>query len=180
MNGSAAGRTAVVVFTDSDLWWLRGLKRGFRHCLVAVADGAGWIVCDPLAGRIALARLVLPAGADLLARCRAAGLTAVACRVRPGSAGPAPWFPFTCVEAVKRVIGLRERRILTPWRLFRRLAAEEKSSSQKKILDKGQKVCYKDCHEYPKCVHSLPAGEPSPGRAFFFRLPSTEAKEFAP
>src|SRR3954466_12569602 len=30
----------------------------------------------------------------------------------------APWAPFTCVEAAKRVLGLHVRRVMTPWQLL--------------------------------------------------------------
>ncbi len=30
--------------------------------------------------------------------------------------------PFTCVEAAKRVLGLHDRRVVTPWQLYRRLS----------------------------------------------------------
>ncbi|KAF0139569.1 MAG: hypothetical protein FD153_922 [Rhodospirillaceae bacterium] len=39
----------LVVFCDNtDLWWLRFLKRGFRHCFVALCDGRHWVTIDPL------------------------------------------------------------------------------------------------------------------------------------
>ena len=39
--------------------------------------------------------------------------------IRPQPKTAAPWGPFTCVEAVKRVLGVRARFILTPWRLYK-------------------------------------------------------------
>jgi hypothetical protein len=38
---------------------------------------------------------------------------------------PAPLAPFTCVEAAKRVLGLHDRRVVTPWQLYRRLIDPE-------------------------------------------------------
>ena len=34
---------------------------------------------------------------------------------------PAPLMVFTCVEAVKRVLGLHRRLVFTPWQLYRHL-----------------------------------------------------------
>ena len=34
---------------------------------------------------------------------------------------PAPFMLFTCVEAVKRVLGIHRRGIVTPWQLYRHL-----------------------------------------------------------
>ena len=40
---------ALVVFMgSSDLKRLRLLRRGFRHCFVAVFTAGGWVICDPL------------------------------------------------------------------------------------------------------------------------------------
>jgi len=37
----------------------------------------------------------------------------------------APWMPFSCVEAVKRVLGIHKSFILTPWQLYRFLRKEQ-------------------------------------------------------
>ena len=39
---------------------------------------------------------------------------------------PAPWRPFTCVEAIKRVLGIHARFIMTPWQLYRHLMKFQK------------------------------------------------------
>lgn len=113
--------TAWVVYRgEAPLWWLRVLKPGFRHCLVLLNDGRRWVAVDPLAGFTDVAVLDLPADFDLPGWYRAQGLTVDAAALRRPS-GAAPWGPFTCVEAVKRLIGLRARRVLTPWQLHRHL-----------------------------------------------------------
>jgi len=39
----------LIVFCDNtDLWWLRFLKCGFRHCFVVLCDGRYWVTVDPL------------------------------------------------------------------------------------------------------------------------------------
>ncbi|HYD97765.1 MAG TPA: hypothetical protein VEH84_00155 [Alphaproteobacteria bacterium] len=120
----AAGARAWVAFTGrADLWWLRLLRPGFRHCLALLHDGRHWIVVDPLAGCTEVAVVRLPPGGDLADGYRAAGWTVVPAPLRRPMARPAPWSPFTCVEAVKRVLGLHDRRVLTPWQLYRRLIA---------------------------------------------------------
>ncbi|PWC36444.1 hypothetical protein [Azospirillum sp. TSO35-2] len=114
--------TAWVVYRgEAPLWWLRVLKPGFRHCLALLHDGRRWVVVDPLAGFTDIAVLDLPAGFDLPGWYRAQGLTVDAAPLhRPAAA--APWGPFTCVEAVKRLIGLRAPWVLTPWQLHRHLS----------------------------------------------------------
>ncbi|MEO5374700.1 MAG: hypothetical protein H7840_10525 [Alphaproteobacteria bacterium] len=113
-------RHVLVVFCDTtELWWLRLMRRGFRHCFVALGDGRGWITIDPLSHRTDIA--VHPPGhaADLAAAWRARGLTVVETYLREPPPRPAPWRPYTCVEAVKRVLGIHDGTILTPWQLHR-------------------------------------------------------------
>ncbi|MBK1668410.1 hypothetical protein CKO28_10220 [Rhodovibrio sodomensis] len=121
---------AVVAFSGrADLWWLPLLKPGFRHCLVALAQpGGGWILLDPMAHATRVA--IVSGGADPLDWFLAHGLLPVPVRPAPPARRAAPWAPFTCVEAVKRALGLRARFVLTPWQLFRYL-----TRSEKKVLD---------------------------------------------
>jgi len=122
--GSPLPPAALVVFSgEADLWWLRLLRPGFRHCFALVDHGpAGWVVLDPLAGELELA-LLAPAPAEAL-RCwfEARGLTVVAARLARTAGRAAPWAPYTCVELVKRVLGVRRRWLLTPWQLYRHLS----------------------------------------------------------
>jgi hypothetical protein len=47
--GARRNEPALVVFADNtDLKFLRSLRRGFRHCFVAVHTAGGWVICDPL------------------------------------------------------------------------------------------------------------------------------------
>lgn len=113
---------AWVVFSgEAALWWLRLLRPGFRHCLVVLDDGRHWVVIDPTAPRTDVAVLERAGTPDLPNRFRAFGATVVPAVVRCGAIRPAPWAPFTCVEAVKRVLGLRAPFVLTPWQLHRHL-----------------------------------------------------------
>jgi len=121
-GAAAAPPTAWVVFRgEAPLWWLRGLRPGFRHCLALLNDGRHWLVVDPLAPFTDVAVLDLPPDHDLPGWYRARGLTVVAAPVRRGLTRPAPWGPFTCVEAVKRLLGLHAPLVVTPWQLHRHL-----------------------------------------------------------
>jgi hypothetical protein len=114
--------TALVVFVDEcGLKYLRRLRRGFRHCFVAVRTDAGWVICDPLSHRTDLNVVGGLSAAELTHWYRSHGLRVVATRVRPAPLRPAPVRPYTCVEAVKRVLGIHAPWILTPWQLYRRL-----------------------------------------------------------
>lgn len=122
VGASVTVPAAWVVFRgDTPLWWLRLLKPGFRHCLVLLNDGRRWVVVDPLAPFTDVAVLELPPGFDLPGWYRDQGLTVDVAPLRRGLTRPAPWGPFTCVEAVKRLLGLHAPFVVTPWQLHRHL-----------------------------------------------------------
>jgi hypothetical protein len=109
----------------ADQPWLRPLRRGFRHCFAALRDEAGWTVLEPLSGRLLVVRLAAPAGFDLPGFYRRAGLAVLG----PFAPGPVrarwlpPLMPFTCVGLCRAVLGAGAPFALTPYGLFRRLAA---------------------------------------------------------
>ncbi|HYG89513.1 MAG TPA: hypothetical protein VD978_25030 [Azospirillum sp.] len=117
----AIPRAWVVFCGQAELWWLKVLRPGFRHCFVALNDGLHWVVVDPLSPCTDVSVLAVPAGYDLPGWFRRLGMTVVPARLRRGIDRPAPWGPFTCVEAVKRVLGLHALFVVTPWQLYRRL-----------------------------------------------------------
>jgi hypothetical protein len=113
---------AWAVFTgQTDLAWLRLLKPGFRHCFLALNDGRHWLTLDPLATFTELAVQPVPADFDLAGWYRANGLTVVEAAMVRGHCRPAPLGPFSCVEALKRALGIHDRWLLTPFQLYRHL-----------------------------------------------------------
>ncbi|MBF0355019.1 MAG: hypothetical protein HQL43_07280 [Alphaproteobacteria bacterium] len=104
---------------NTGLAWLRFLKPGFRHCFAVLRLSGQWVVYDPLSQ---VTRIDL-AGADdaILDYLVERGCRLIPARLNPPERRPVPWRPFTCVEAVKRVLGLRLGRVHTPWQLYRYL-----------------------------------------------------------
>lgn len=117
--------SAFVAFSgDTEIRWLKTfLKPGFRHCFVILRDGTRWVSLDPLAHRTEILVHDLPPAFDLPEWLRAQGLRLVAAAPAATPARPAPLMPMTCVESVKRVLGIHSRRIVTPWQLYRYLSA---------------------------------------------------------
>lgn len=114
-------RRALVVFSGrADLAWLRLLRPGFRHCFLILGSNDGWLCLSPLAHRTTLTVLPLAADFDAAGWYRDQGLTVVetAYPTDPPRR-QAPWRPYSCVEAVKRVLGIHHPLILTPWQLYR-------------------------------------------------------------
>jgi hypothetical protein len=114
-------RALVVFGGEPAARWLRLLKPGFRHCFVALDDGVSWLTLDPLSHRLELAATAVPSAFDLAAHCRDRGLLVVEVTPPAVPLKPAPLGFFTCVEAVKRALGLHARRVLTPHQLYRHL-----------------------------------------------------------
>jgi len=116
------GDPAVVVFSGkADLPWLRILEPGFRHCFAALSSADGWVVIEALSTGVVVSRLAARDPFDLAEAYRAIGCRAVVTTCRKKNQQPLPWSPFTCVESVKRLIGLQGRSVITPYRLWRKI-----------------------------------------------------------
>jgi hypothetical protein len=137
------GKIAVVAFADADRpRWLRGLAKGFRHCFALVRTSGRWVLIDPMSHWTDVALLAEAAdgasAADLVRTLEARGIKAIACAVAEPERRASPLAPYTCVEAVKRVLGIRAPFVWTPRQLFRFL--DQSHIKMKIILDKGNRA----------------------------------------
>lgn len=112
---------AIVIFGPSSLVYLRLCKPGYRHCLVATQDGGEWHLMDPLSNATEITRLGELHPEEILVAFRAKGLDAIVVQRRAPLQREMPLAPYTCVEAVKRVLGIRNRWVVTPWQLRKHL-----------------------------------------------------------
>lgn len=126
-------RYALVVFSGhADLWWLRLLRPGFRHCFVALCGPGGWVVVDPLSHRTCVAQIPATKDFDLCAWYRENGLQVVETKVFSPAKRVAPIRAYSCVESVKRILGIQAAWVLTPWQLFRYV-----NKTRKHVLTEG-------------------------------------------
>jgi len=117
---------AIVVFAgEASLKWLRLLRPGFRHCFVLVRRRGCWVIYDPLSHRTDLAVIAGPSLSELAQWYREKGLRVIETPVRRAPMRSAPLRLFTCVEAVKRVLGIHAPWVTTPWQLYRHLLQAE-------------------------------------------------------
>lgn len=123
-NEAVQATKAWVVFSgQADRPWLKFLRPGFRHCFVILNDGRHWLSFDPMLNHIDLrVHDHVPHDFDLPGWLRARGQRVVQAPVDRSRKEPLPLTLFTCVEAVKRVLGLHRFFILTPWQLYCHLA----------------------------------------------------------
>jgi hypothetical protein len=118
------GQRAWIAFGGrADMPWQRLLRPGFRHCFAALADPAGWLVLDPLAGRLVVARLDVPAAYDLPGFYRRAGWQVLGPFVpdEPRRTLMPPLLPGGCVGLCRSVLGGDAPWALTPHGLYRAL-----------------------------------------------------------
>jgi hypothetical protein len=121
-GGSPHASPAIVVFDDdTTLKWLRPLDAGFRHCFVAVRRGDHWIICNPFSHYTDLDVVSGFTADELAAWYRHHGLHVVETLAKTPPPKCAPLRPFTCVEAVKRALGLHAPWVFTPRQLHRYL-----------------------------------------------------------
>ena len=114
---------ALAVFVDhTECGWLRRLRPGFRHCFVALRDGAIWLCCDPLKDGIELSILPVAPWFDLAHFYAERGHTVLLGTTQPNlPRRPLAIAPLTCVTIAKRLLGVRAPWVITPWQLCRLL-----------------------------------------------------------
>ena len=104
-------------------WLCRWLRPGFRHCWLAVNTEAGWILVDPRAHWLEVEWLARP-DFDLAAFYRSEGVAVVPVEIVEPPRRGYPVFLWTCVETVKRALGIRAWWCWTPYQLWRLLDGE--------------------------------------------------------
>lgn len=135
-NEDKSPRAWVIFSGHTDIRWLRFLRPGFRHCFVLMNDGRHWITLDPLSHHTEISVHHVPPTFDLPGWLTSRGQRVVMARPDYTHRKAAPWMPFTCVEAVKRVLGIHKRGIWTPWQLYQHLT-EPAFNKQHGFLQEG-------------------------------------------
>ncbi len=124
---------AWVVFSgETDVRWLKILKPGFRHCFVLLNDRQCWMSVDPLSPYTDIQTYHhIETSFDLPQWLEIRGYQVVKTNINKQHNKPAPWMVFTCVESIKRILGLHKRFIFTPWQLYQYLKKDNQSETIK-------------------------------------------------
>ncbi len=122
-----------VIFTNSTgLWWLRLLKSGFRHCYIlqSMQKGCLWLEINPFSDQVIINTYNYKEPKSIEDMLEDKDFS-VACLVDVMDAPQkcAPLGFFTCVELVKRVLGIHSANIVTPYQLYKKI-----KSCRKKLL----------------------------------------------
>lgn len=116
---------AIVGFGGTPtLWWMHFLKKGFYHCLVALKSQNEWLLVDPL---IHCVDIVWIKKGNVHAYLKRHGYQTLDVKVTEPEKKTLQVVPFTCVEMVKRIIGVQKRSVFTPFKLFNYLKMKEGS-----------------------------------------------------
>lgn len=123
---------AYVVFVDNtSLWWLKLLKKGFRHCylILKIADSGIWLEVNPMSNQIVVNLYEYFPDFNYISYLEHKDQVKI-CPVQIAEAPlkAAPICLFTCVEMVKRFLGLHECFIHTPYQLYTFLQVVGKKS----------------------------------------------------
>ena len=137
---------AIVIFGSSQLPYLRILRAGYQHCMVAVQSGEAWQLIDPLSNAFYVTELGVARPDDIISSFADQGFDAVPAQRCAPVAAEMPLGLFTCVEAVKRVLGIRNRWVMTPWQLrcvlsVRQPLTSSRASARDTRDDDEYKIC---------------------------------------
>lgn len=134
-NTAQTTQRALVVFSGkTELTWLHMLRPGFRHCFVIIENtsqegAAAWILYNPLSTGTQLAVWSSTNDETIRLWLVQQGYEVLVARAFPATERVFCWRPYTCVEAVKRLLGLHAPQVFTPWQLFRALKSKEAESN---------------------------------------------------
>jgi len=124
---SQYNRKAWVVFTaKNDIWFLRFLKTGYKHCFILLQDGEHLISFDPLATHAEISIISNFSNEDaLMSWLINQGHMVVSAKFFDATNKISPIAILNCVESIKRVLGIQKRFISTPYQLYKFLKKQE-------------------------------------------------------
>ena len=127
---------AVLVFCDNQgIWWLRFLKKGFRHCFIILETDRELIWIDPLSSGVSIKTIKPMEMSVLIEFYERKGMYVLVHEMKEiETRYPFPIGVFSCVEMIKRLIGLRDLRVQTPWQLYKFINRTKKEYIGKKSL----------------------------------------------
>ena len=118
--------TWIVFSNDTDVRLLRLLKKGYRHCFAIMQQRGQWVLIDPRLNKLDITILLHPPHFNLPLHFSNQGKTVVKVRgMRVPNKIAALW-PCSCVETIKRLIGLHRWWAVTPYTLYRALKISNK------------------------------------------------------
>ncbi len=115
-------QTLWIIFSDeTDIRMLKIFKRGFRHCFVMMLQGDRWMLIDPRSNKTDIHLLPHPKSFNFPRYYTEHGKTVLKIpTIKTPNRILSP-FPVSCVETIKRLIGLHAWTVMTPYQLYKKL-----------------------------------------------------------
>ncbi len=120
-----------VIFVDEvSLWWLRLLKKGFRHCYLVFSldSGMTWLEINPMSNRVFFRSHQYCESYDYLSDLESKEVIVMDVEIIDVGLKTAPIGFFSCVEFVKRSLGIHSLFTITPHQLYKKLKIVGKKS----------------------------------------------------
>lgn len=128
----------IIIFSGHvNIRILRTLRPGYRHCFIVLKNNNQNIIIDTMSHRTSIDILDDKKLEFTMRCCMDMGYTVLKTFVREPKTLACTLRPHTCVEAAKRLIGIQDGRILSPWQLYQKVRPDK---NRKKILLSGA-VC---------------------------------------
>jgi hypothetical protein len=109
----------VLFYDTTNLWFLQGLKKNFRHCSILLIDEQIMISLDLIGKKLEIDLCEILDLPEFERQLEVEHITVLKTKIRP--VGPS-WFsliPVNCVELAKRILGIRAWGVLTPYQLYK-------------------------------------------------------------
>lgn len=122
----------VVFENNTTLWWLKFLKKDFRHCYVLIPNKTmdSWLEINPMSNQLFVKQYEFANNVNyaryqnLIYKKHVLEVDVLSAPIKC-----APLGVFTCVEFVKRFLGIHSRFVVTPFQLYKKI-----KSCRKKVL----------------------------------------------
>lgn len=130
MLSNSTPKTAYIAFSgDTEIRFLRCLKKGYRHCFIVLEFDHYWCSIDPLATYCDVQIFDKQSFPDMPLWLRYQGHDIVRTSLQRKALRPRLFDHWSCVSLIKRVLGIQKWWLFTPWQLRRYLNSYQPCSS---------------------------------------------------
>lgn len=123
--------TAWIIFSnDTDIRLLKMFRQGFRHCFMMMQQDDRWVLIDPRSNKTDVQILLHPKSFNFPRYYVEQGKTVLKIPMIATPQKIMSPFPVSCVETLKRMIGLHAWFVFTPYQLYKKLLKLQKKGSK--------------------------------------------------
>jgi hypothetical protein len=114
--------TQIIIFVgNSNLYKLKNLRKGFRHCFMILTNSQKKILHENLLDATVICILSDVDNEFLIKWCHSRGFSIIKSNIKSYTKQKLHLRLFSCVEGTRRILREERINILTPWQLYRLL-----------------------------------------------------------